>query len=201
MFKYEPASGEGRVDAVLMFNKLNGMYISAINLAPEEYCNIDTTFYTYRIAKFDFVNDVVEGQLTLQEDGTFSDDFKVIDKSEQKQVVNELQLNTAAEYKITKRYPVIEQVNVLSRAISKLAEQLGVELTELDEMNDYIKLCLDVNAAQKEFYRESPDVIYITDEERIESESRRFEGGLHEAVGPRTLTGGTIFKTGSLQNR
>lgn len=201
MFKYEPASGEGRVDAVLMFNKLNGMYISAINLAPEEYCNIDTTMYTYRIAKFDFINDVVEGQLTLQEDGTFSDDFKVIDKSEQKQVVNELQLNTAAEYKITKRYPVIEQVNVLSRAISKLAEQLGVELTELDEMNDYIKLCLDVNAAQKEFYRESPDVIYVTDEERIESESRRFEGGLHEAVGPRTLTGGTIFKTGSLQNR
>lgn len=201
MFKYEPANGEGRVDAVLMFNKLNGMYISAINLAPEEYCNIDTNMYTYRLAKFDFVNDIVEGQLTLQEDGTFKDDFKVVDKTEQKQVVNELQLNTAAEYKITKRYPVIEQVNVLSRAISKLAEQLGAELTELDEMNDYIKLCLDVNAAQKEFYRESPDVIYVTDEERIETESRRFEGGLHESVGPRTLTGGTIFKTGSLQNR
>lgn len=198
MFKVETTTQTlGRVDAVLLFNKLNGLFITANSIGPEDHDKIDTTHYVYRAVKFDFVNDTVEGNLTLNPDGTFTDNFKVVDKSEQTPVIYELQLNAAAEYKITKKYPVIEQINVLSRALGLLAEKAGVELPELDEMKDYIKLCLDTNAAQKEFYSENPDVTYITDEERTDTDTRRFEGGLHETLGPRTLTGGSVFKTGS----
>lgn len=198
MFKVEtqvPTSG--RTDAVLLFNKLNGLFITASSIGPEDHDKIDTTHYTYRAVQFDFVNDTVEGNLTLNADGTFTDNFKVVDKSEQATVVYEQQLNAAAEYKITKKYPVIEQINVLSRALQILAGKAKVELPELDEMTDYIKLCLDTNKSQKEFYSGNPDVTYITDEERLDTHTRRFEGGLHEALGTRTLTGGSVFKTGS----
>jgi len=198
MFKVETTTpSAGRIDAVLLFNKLNGLYITANSIGPEDHDKIDTTHFVYRAVKFDFVNDTVEGNLILNADGTFTDNFKVVDKSEQATVVYEQQLNAAAEYKITKKYPVIEQVNVLSRALQLLAEKAKVDLPELEEMTDYIKLCLDTNKSQKEFYSGNPDVTYITDEERTETNTRRFEGGLHEALGPRTLTGGSVFKTGS----
>lgn len=185
----------GRNPAVALFNKQNGIYISVSNYLPEDMDKIDTDLYIAREVMFDFTNDTIEGDIIINKDGTTTDDFKVVDKSEVRPVIYETQLNSRAEYKITKRYPVIEQINILSRSLQLIAEKTGTALPELEELTDYIKLCLDTNKAQKEFYRGSPDVTYITEEEHTERESARFEGGLHEIIGPRVITGGSVFKT------
>lgn len=199
MFTTHNPFNPGRNPAVALFNKQNGLFISVSSYLPSDMDKIDKNLYFAREVEFDFVNDMIEGDITINADGSTTDDFKVIDKSEAKPVVYETQLNSRAEYKITQRYPVIEQVNILSRAIRTIAEKTGTELPELDELTDYIKLCLETNKTQKEFYRDSPDVVYVSEEEHAETESARFEGGLHEIVGPRDITGGSVFKTDSIK--
>jgi hypothetical protein len=177
-------SGE-RVRALLMFNKVNGEFIAALSwndpttLGGQDYIQ-------YVEAQYDMTNDVVKGKYP---------DYKIMNKNEGPQPYYEAQADAVMSAKITKLYPVVEQVNVLARALGILAEKLGVteELSELTEMVEYIKLCKEVNASTKEFYSESPDFIYISNEELAIQENARYEGGLHEAFGARTITGGRVF--------
>ena len=172
-----------RIRALLMFNKANGEFIAALSwndpatLSGHEYV-------TYVEDQYDMTNDVVKGTYP---------DYKVVDKREGPQPYYETQADAAMSAKITKLYPVVEQVNVLGRAISVLAEKIGCKLDELTEMLEYIKLCKEVNASTKEFYIESPDFIYISNEELAAQENARYEGGLHEAFGARTISGGRVF--------
>lgn len=177
----------GRTLCSLFFNKLNGMFLHASspvdinNIANQEYVTIVDD-------QFDFINDIVVGNYP---------DYKIQHRDEATPVFYEAQADTAMSTKITKEYPVVEQVNILGRAISKLAEVHGIELPELQEMLSHISLCRDINASTKEFYRDSPDFIYISNEELAEQEAARTEGGLHELYGPRTIAGGRVFATGS----
>jgi hypothetical protein len=177
-------SGE-RVRSLLMFNKANGEFISAISWNdPATLGGQDYILFVED--QYDMMNDVVKGKYP---------DYKVVNKNEGPQPYYESQADAALSAKITKMYPVVEQVNVIGRALAILGEKLGVmdKLGELTEMIEYIKLCKDVNASTKEFYRESPDYIYISNEELAAQENARYEGGLHEALGPRTISGGRVF--------
>ncbi|MNB83831.1 hypothetical protein D3C75_306730 [compost metagenome] len=172
-----------RIRALLMFNKANGEFISAISwndpstLSGHEYI-------TFVEDQYDMMNDVVKGTYP---------DYKVVNKNEGPQPYYESQADAVMSAKITKMYPVVEQVNVLGRAILLLEEKTGCKLDELTEMLEYIKLCKEVNATTKEFYRESPDFIYISNDELAAQENARYEGGLHEAFGPKEITGGRVF--------
>lgn len=178
-------TGGKRVRALLLFNKVNGEFISAIGwndpttLSGHDHINFIEDQY-------DFMNDVVKGNYP---------DYKVVNKDEGPQPYYESSADAAMSAKITKLYPVVEQVNVLGRALSILAEKLGVteELSELTEMMEYIKLCKEVNSSTKEFYRDSPDFIYISNEQLATQENAKYEGGLHEAFGARTISGGRVF--------
>lgn len=99
----------------------------------------------------------------------------------------------AAAAKITKRYPVASQANVLGRAILKLSEAAGIEQEELLEMMDYINEVKRANAVRKEFYKSSPDYEYISKEDAEAEEAARLEGGVHELYGPRENVGGRVF--------
>lgn len=180
-------AGGKRVPCSLFFNKLNGMFLHASSLVNlEEISNQE--YVTIVTADFDLINDKVVGCYP---------DYKVMDRLEGPQTFYEAQADAAMSTKITKKYPVVEQVNVLGRAIAALAAATGTEMTELTEMLEYIKLCKDINANTKEFYSESPDFIYVSNAELAETDAARTEGGLHELYGPRTITGGRVFSTDS----
>lgn len=180
------------VKAVLIFNRLNGVYLGAASL-DISLCDIDHPHCIYVEDEMDIVNDVVEGGLKIHGDGSWTKDYKVLRPHERSAAVYESELDEQMAYKITKRYTVVEQVNILSRAILKLADKHDIELDELNEMLDYISLVKETNKNQKEFYANHPDYEYFTNERATEIEASRFEGGLHEAIGPRTITGGRVF--------
>ena len=180
------------VKAVLIFNRLNGMYLGAASL-DISLCDIDHPHCIYVEDEMDVVNDVVEGGLKIHGDGSWTKDYKVLRPHERSAIVHESELDQQMAYKITKRFTVVEQINVLGRAILKLATKSNVELDELTEMLDYINLVKETSKNQKEFYANHPDYEYYTNEQTAELEASRFEGGLHEAIGPRVITGGRVF--------
>lgn len=167
----------------LFFNKVNGIYLHAANWVEKDTMT-GLEYYTLVDTMFDLFNDEVVGTYP---------DYTIRKRGEGPQPYYEAQADALMATKITKKYPIAEQVNVLGRAIFELAEKHKLELPELTEMLDYIKLCKEVNASTKEFYRESPDFIYISNEQSAENEAARYEGGLHEHLGARAVTGGRVF--------
>lgn len=187
-----PEGNPGRTTCVLIFNRLSGVFIAATSL-PISKCDTTSPTIAYIEEEFDLVNDVVDGKLDVAEDGTYEKNYVVRDRNDGPTDVFESQLDNQMAYKITKKYPLAEQVNILGRSIVKLAEEAKVELPELEELLDYIKLVKDTNRTQKEFYRDSEHFNYITKKQAAEDEVARFEGGLHEQLGPRAIEGGSVF--------
>lgn len=184
-----------KLPMLVIFNRVNGEHlwnVSKTDYAPE----YDQNLFIVREAEMSPVEDDVIGKIIVYDDGTLKDDWQVVKRSEQPEVITERNLNMTAEQKITKKYPIVDQINILSRAIKLLGDKTGVELEELDEMLSYIKLTTDINRTQKDFYREQSSVRYLSDEEIAEESSRKMEGGVHEWIGPRPVTGGRVFGTG-----
>lgn len=189
-----------RVTSTILFNAVNGKFLNVIDIPLEIYKRHQGSISDLVIAierEFDFVTDTVVGDLIIDNDGNYTENFEVVRLDETKPIRTEESLNMTVEYKITTKYPIIEQVNILSRAVQKLATEAKVDLPELKEMVSFIELCLETNENQKEFFRTSDDYIYISNEQQRAEASERMEGGLHEAVGARNITGGRIFKTDS----
>lgn len=181
----ESMLAEGKQKVILGFNRVNGIWLIAIPYVnPETLGGAD--YIRYVEDEMDLTVDIVKGEYP---------DYTISNRNEGPQTVTETQVDNTMATKITAKYPVVQQVNILGRAIAKLAEKAGVidELEELQEMLSYISLCKDVSKESKEFYRDSPDYIFISDAELKDNENRRYEGGLHEALGPRQMSGGTVF--------
>ena len=185
-----------KIDSTALFNKLNGIYfgISSIPITDKHH---DENLFLARSVQFDFSRDIIVGNIIVNADGTYTDNFKVIDKDDQKQQVYERNLNRQAEQKITKEYPLVDQLNLLVKAVTLLGGKHDLleteEFTALTEMVSYINQCIQTNQAKKEFYSTSPDVEYFSDERVSEETSARMEGGIHEVVGARPVTGGSVF--------
>ncbi|BEG72404.1 hypothetical protein [Pseudomonas phage PA1C] len=194
-FHNVPEPEKGRKPVVLCFNRLNGKFIVATSMTIDQ-CDPDNPNVIYVEDNMDLFNgDRVVGDLTINDDGTWEKNYSILGENEGPRLIYEAQLDNQMAYKITQRYPVVEQVNVLGRAIVALAEKTGLELTELSEMLDYIKLCKDTSRNHKEFYQNDPNYEYITNEQEAEDRAATFEGGLHELIGPRNIEGGRVFAT------
>jgi hypothetical protein len=198
MFSPDTNYTGGKLPVTILFNKQNGMYITYV-VVPLAMSQHDDTLYEAREAMFDHALDVIQGQLTKLPSGLWQEDWKVILRSELPEEVYEHALNLQAEQKITKRYPIVDQINLVVAALQRLAKEHDLndhpEFQALAEMTSYTAQVLETNAAKKEFYRDHPDVIYISDEQREAETSARMEGGIHEALGPRDVTGGSVFGT------
>jgi hypothetical protein len=199
MSTYDEIFDDGRVSATALFNKQNGVFVTTVGI-PFDQSQYDQALYVGRSVLFNFADDVLIGKLIINADGTFSDAFSVEKRSDQKEQVFEKMLNMQAEQKITKVYPLVDQVNLLVKAIQRLGQEHDLlelpEFTALSEMTSYIDQCIATNQAKKEFYSESPDVEYISDEQVEADLAIRMEGGIHEALGSRPITGGSVFGTG-----
>lgn len=181
-----------KIKVTLIFNRLNGLFISVTDL-PIELCDPNDLYCIYVEDKMDLNSEEVTGKLIINEDGTWEADYKIGNVREGTFRVYESQLNSTVAYKITKEYPVVRQVNILAKIIKELADKSGVDTSELDEYLDYVKLVKDTNKAHKEFYKNNPEVEYISNVEQSEIEIAQYEGGLHEIIGPRTVGGGIVF--------
>lgn len=167
----------------LFFNKANGVLMHHGSQQPLDQMT-GLEYY-----------EIVEVQMDLEQQtvvGVYPDyEIKLISDVPEPFYESQADLTMAA--KITKKYPVVEQVNILARAILQLAEHHGEALPELQEMLSYIQLCKDTNRSTKEFYRDSPDFVYISNEQADEDFNALFEGGIHEHLGARQIQGGRVF--------
>lgn len=178
----------------IVFNRVNGEHLWCVTKTDfdPEY---DEELFIVREADMNPVKDEIVGGMIINADGTIEDNWQVVESASLPEMVMEKNLNAVAEQKITKKYPLVDQINILSKAIKLIGDKAGVELEDLDEMLSYIQLTLDTNKAQKAFYSDQPGIRYITDEQLAAEASRKMEGGIHEWIGPRPTTGGRVFGT------
>lgn len=188
----------GRIPATALFNKLNGELVSVSSLHIDESQH-NPDYYIARPVMYNFATngDTIEGNLIINKDGSVKDNFKVVAYADRQPTIYESQMNAMAAQKITKKYPLTVQLNVMAACLNKLGEEHSLgdsdEFQALNEMLSYINQCVQINKTKKEFYANDPDTVYISDEALAESLSRKMEGGIHEEIGPRNVTGGSIW--------
>jgi hypothetical protein len=173
---------EDRIPAILQFNTITGAFVTALTGDIETLGGKD--FFTYVEADWNFTHDTVIGNYP---------DYHVVDTRQLPTKIYESSLDMIARDKITKEYPVIQQVNILGRAITKLSEALGIEQEEMTELLSYIAQVKQTNAVTKQEYQESPDYDYISIEQEAADYEATLEGGVHELYGARAATGGRVF--------
>ena len=100
----------GATRVLLQFNKISGAFTAVIGWVDPTTLNNDFFIYVEHEA-FDFNNHEVRGTYP---------DYEVVERSQVALTVYESQLDLAAQQKITKRFPVINQVNMIGNAIENL---------------------------------------------------------------------------------
>lgn len=185
----------GGTKVLLQFNKVSGAFTSVLGWVDPATLNNEYFIYVEHEA-FDFQEHEVRGTYP---------DYTVVARVQAEPPTYESKLDLAAQQKITKLYPVINQVNNIGNAIEYLGRvvqgllgdspdpQLAEALKTLDEMNDYISEVKAANIQRKAYYAGSPDHIYISLEQEEADAAAQLEGGLHEAYGAKEITGGTVF--------
>ncbi len=185
----------GGTKVLLQFNKISGAHTAVLGYVDP--ATLNNEFYVYVVHEnFDFQEDEVRGMYP---------DFEVVNRADAPLMMFESQLDLAAQQKITKRYPVINQLNNVGNAIVELGRvvqsilgdhpdlALVDALVVLDEMNDYISEVKAANKLRKEHYLESDDFVYVSRDQEYAEQEAQLEGGLHEAYGPKEITGGAVF--------
>jgi hypothetical protein len=147
----------------ILFTKADGKYIAALS-EPMDKLGFDRDVYVGREVQFNQFKDYVDGCLIINDDGTFTDAFVIRDISERSSTITEREVNIETQVAITERYPVTEQLNVISRAILELAEVMQTQLPELTEMHEFIAKQLRSGAALKEQYQNDSEISYSSDD-------------------------------------
>lgn len=187
----------GKLPSVALFNRLNGEFVS-VRQGTLADADFNETYYIGRDVEFDFTEqgDTIEGNLIIDGDKV-TDNFKVVSYADRAEVIYEAQMNALAASKITDKYPLTDQINLLAKLVMKIGEASGLsesaEYEELNEMVEYIGHCIKVNQTKKEFYKNDPATKYISDQDQIDSATRRYEGGIAEEIGAKPVTGGNVF--------
>lgn len=185
----------GGTKVLLQFNKISGAHTAVLGWV--EPATLNNEYYIYVVHEnFDFQEDEVRGNYP---------DYEVVRRVDAPLMMFEAQLDLSAQQKITKRYPVINQLNNVGNAIVEIGRvvqsilgdhpdlALVDALVVLDEMNDYITEVKQANKLRKEHYAASPEFVYVSLEQEYADQEAQLEGGLHEAYGPKEVTGGTVF--------
>lgn len=178
----------GKQKVLLQFNKLSKELVSVITWVDPTTLNAE--YFVYFEAQYDYDNDVVIGN---------ADKYEIVDKSTQPIVVYESAMDEMAAQKITDKYTVTKQINIIGKAIQLIASKITVTeeesdvLEALEEMIDYVNEIKRSNEQRKRLFRESPEYTFISVEDSQNALDRQLEGGLHEAIGGRTVTGGRVF--------
>ena len=203
----------GKTKVALQFNKVNGalsMVVPSLDVST-----LNQEYFTYAETELDFENEVVVSKKDNTQPAT-ADDWVVVAKDSLPKTMYEDEMDSLARDKITKEYPVVQQVNLVGKAlvaldnnmqlltehINALGAELGVDLKPLllepvsgalTEMYNYIDEVKQANTLRKEYYQESDAHVYISSAEKQARLDAILEGGIHEAFGARPSQGGRVF--------
>lgn len=147
----------------ILFTRSDGKYFASLS-EPMDKLGFDRDTYIGREVLFNQFQDYVDGGLIINDDGTVTDAFVIRDKSERPSTITERDVNIETQVEITKRYPITEQLNVLSRAFLELAGATCFKLPELTEMHEFITEQLRLGAVIKEQYLHDPKINYSSDD-------------------------------------
>lgn len=170
--------------ALVQFNRASGAAIGILGWVDP--ITLNNEHYRYVEVEACLSTDLVRGTI---------DSFEVYNPEEiETPEVFEVTLNTQAQTKVLKEYPISRQLNILRGVLTTIVDQLGISseenpaVNELREMNGYIEEVLENNAARKEYFAESENFIYVSDAEAAANYEATLDGGLHEIYGARTTS-------------
>lgn len=159
--------------ALAQFNKLNGEFV-AVHSGVPDYNILNHKSYDYREVEIDLSNEDIVGTI---------DNFEIVNVNEGPVEITEDMVDELARNRITKAYPLERQLSIMGQMLEKLADQAGVDATDLKEMNDYITEAKRVNKIRKQFYMDNPDYVYKTNQEVEDKIERKFEGIIQASDG------------------
>jgi hypothetical protein len=174
----EIRGSSGVIRYIAEFNRLTGAFIT-LHLWHENWA-LNQQYSKYLEVEFD---PTTHGHM-----GDY-DTFQILPLEEIPIVEVESQVDAVASGQIEKAFSVGHQLNVLMDAIQIIADTVGAQVPELTEMREQIIEIRERNIRHKEALAASPEHVFLTwaEEQRILSE--QMEGGMYEALGPRTSTG------------
>jgi hypothetical protein len=156
------------------FNKITGVFTGIYQKVPLETLNQE--YFDYVEIEIDSIRQHVVGT---------KDNFEIVDRAEEAQVIHEIAMNNQAQGKIDKKYPIYKRLDIIDRVLSLLCEKLDVNDSEFFEMQDYIKEVQHTNELIKEAIANDPAYNYVSIQQQLEKMDAQIEGGLHEYFGPR----------------
>jgi hypothetical protein len=179
-FAQAPSIVGGKVKVWLIFNRANGVYWGFAQYDDDHA--FDEDYFVLVEAEMDATYEGVVGTYP---------DYKIMAKADMPQEIDEAMLNAMTSANIEARYPVTKQINNLSAVVLLLAQTAGLQDNELvmalQEQVDEIADILRNNSLRKQGYAGNDAFKYVTTDERARAENSKYEGGLHELMGPRTV--------------
>lgn len=151
--------------STLVFNRVNGCYLNATNV-PLAYHNVDNGHYILIEDVMDLELDTVVGGLLVKPDGSYTKNYNIMPIADIKPRIFEKHLNVYTIKEITEQYPLIEQINILARAIQTLSKESEVKLPELDTFVSFVDSVKTKNRKVKQRYIDDPECDYITEAEQ-----------------------------------
>ena len=167
---------EGAVEAWAQFNIITKVFTGVFPRTAVDPVGLNTTNYLYSPIEIDMATQVVVGTY---------DAFKVVNKADLPQDIHEAALDGQMRAKIAESYSNNDRLEILERSVLALAEKLGVELPELEEVVDLVAEIKRTNELRKQSLAVDPEYNYISIAQALQSEMDQLEGGLHEVIGPR----------------
>ena len=173
----QTAFPEGPQEMWAQFNKISGAYTGLFQKVDLEI--LDQTYYDYVAVEIDSEKQRIVGT---------KNNFTISTLAEEPILVTERALNNAAAYKIEEEYTIYRQLTILGEALEKCMNKLAVSDDKFYEMRSYIDEVKRVNDLLKADYAADPAYNYMSLSDEQEAINAQLEGGLHEAIGPRTLS-------------
>ena len=159
-----------RVKAYAQFNKLNKQFTTVIGEVPDKSL-LNHDLYLYQDIEIDLYEETVVGDY---------DNFSVVAVVSQPAMMKEDELNVVARDKILEKYSLEKQLTIIGGLLERLADNAGVDATDIKEMNAYINEIKRANAIRKEFYANNPDYTYKTTEDVQSEIDSVYEGGIND---------------------
>lgn len=161
--------GMNRQTALAQFNKLNNKFTTVLGMV-EDQSLLNHDLYLYREIEIDLDNENVRGTY---------DSYEIYDRNATL-LMTEDALNTLARNRITDKYPLENQLSILGSAIERLADNAGIEVEELKEMNDFIVEVRRANGIRKEYFKNNSQVEYKSTEDIDADIAEKYEGAIQE---------------------
>ena len=136
---------DAKTEAWAQFNKITGVFTGVYQKVPLETLNQE--YFDYVEIEIDTETQRVVGN---------KDDFKIVNRADEPQVIHEIAMNNQAQGKIDKEYSIYKRLEIIDQVLAELCKKLEVDVPEFVEMRDYIDEVQHPNELIKEAIANDP---------------------------------------------